>query len=60
MTALSMWIATDHAPHSFDEKQVEYMYAPFGIVGLQTAIGLSVKELVVPKILTVVQLIQKF
>ncbi len=52
-------IATDHAPHSFDEKQVEYLYAPFGIVGLETAIGLSIKELVVPGIISIVQLIQK-
>ena len=38
-------IATDHAPHSFDEKEVEYPAAPFGIVGLETAIGLAVTEL---------------
>jgi dihydroorotase len=53
-------IATDHAPHSFDEKQVELMYAPFGIVGLETAIGLAIKELVETKILTLYQLIEKF
>lgn len=53
-------IATDHAPHSFDEKQVEFVYAPFGIVGLETAVGLSVTELVEKKILTIVQLIEKF
>ena len=33
-------IATDHAPHSFDEKEVEFQVAPFGIIGLETAIGL--------------------
>jgi dihydroorotase len=53
-------IATDHAPHSFDEKEVEYLYAPFGIVGLETAIGLSVSELVKPGILTLAQMIEKF
>jgi dihydroorotase len=53
-------IATDHAPHSFDEKQVEYLYAPFGIVGLETAIGLSLTELVRPGILTLSQMIEKF
>jgi len=52
-------IATDHAPHSFDEKQVEFAYAPFGIVGLETALGLCCTELVEKKILTLVQLIEK-
>ncbi len=53
-------IATDHAPHSFDEKEVEYLAAPFGIVGLETAIGLAFTELVETKILTISQLIEKF
>jgi dihydroorotase len=53
-------IATDHAPHSYDEKQVEYQHAPFGIVGLETAIGLAVTELVVKKTISVHQLIEKF
>jgi dihydroorotase len=52
-------IATDHAPHSFDEKQVEFAAAPFGIVGLETALGLSLTELVHKDILSLVQLIQK-
>lgn len=34
-------IATDHAPHHADEKALEYDQAPFGIVGLETAIGLA-------------------
>ena len=34
-------IATDHAPHHYDEKQVEFDRAPFGIVGLETAVSLS-------------------
>jgi dihydroorotase len=34
-------IATDHAPHGMDEKSVEFDYAPFGIVGLETALGLT-------------------
>ncbi|MBI5215251.1 MAG: dihydroorotase [Ignavibacteriae bacterium] len=53
-------IATDHAPHSYDEKQVEFLYAPFGIVGLETAIGLAFTELVHTGILSVEQLIEKF
>lgn len=53
-------IATDHAPHSFDEKQVEYQYAPFGIVGLETAIGLAITELFEKNVLALYQLIEKF
>ncbi len=53
-------IATDHAPHSFDEKQVEYQVAPFGIVGLETAIGLSVTQLVQKRLLSLYQLVEKF
>jgi dihydroorotase len=53
-------IATDHAPHSFDEKQVEYLYAPFGIVGLETALGLAIRELLIPRILPLAELIKKF
>lgn len=34
-------IATDHAPHALDEKAAEFDSAPFGIVGLETALGLS-------------------
>ncbi len=51
-------IATDHAPHSEDEKNVEFDIAPFGIVGLETALPLSLK-LVEDKILTISQLIEK-
>lgn len=34
-------IATDHAPHHQDEKELEFDQAPFGIVGLETAVGLA-------------------
>jgi dihydroorotase len=53
-------IATDHAPHSLDEKEVDYLQAPFGIVGLETAVGLCVTELVSTGVLTLRQLIEKF
>jgi dihydroorotase len=53
-------IATDHAPHSLDEKEVDFIQAPFGIVGLETALGLAITELVEPKILTLAQVIEKF
>ncbi len=52
-------IATDHAPHTQEEKDVEYNYAPFGMVGLETAVGLAFKELVIPGILSVEELVQK-
>ena len=53
-------IATDHAPHSLDEKDVDYLQAPFGIVGLETAIGLAMTELVEPKVISLSQMIEKF
>ncbi len=39
-------IATDHAPHTFTDKDVEFHLAPFGIVGLETALGLVLTGLV--------------
>jgi dihydroorotase len=51
-------IATDHAPHSEDEKMVEFDQAPFGIVGLETALPLSLK-LVEDGVLTLNQMIAK-
>jgi dihydroorotase len=39
-------IATDHAPHHYDEKKVEFDRAPFGIIGLETAVPLSLDRLV--------------
>jgi len=41
-------IATDHAPHHYDEKHVEFDRAPFGIVGLETAVPLCLDALVHP------------
>lgn len=51
-------IATDHAPHSRDEKNVEFDLAPFGIVGLETALSLSL-ELVEKGVLTLNEMIRK-
>jgi dihydroorotase len=39
-------IATDHAPHPYDAKEAEFDYAPFGVVGLETALGIAMVELV--------------
>lgn len=52
-------IATDHAPHADSEKDVEFDSAPFGIIGLETALGLGVTELVGKNILSLNQLIEK-
>ncbi len=50
-------IATDHAPHAAHEKQREFEYAPFGIVGLETALGLSLL-LVEEGVLTLEQMLR--
>lgn len=39
-------IATDHAPHHYDEKKVEFDLAPFGIVGLETCVSICLDRLV--------------
>jgi dihydroorotase len=44
-------IATDHAPHTDSEKDVEFESAPFGIIGLETALSLAVMELVEKNVL---------
>ena len=41
-------LATDHAPHAGAEKMQEFERCPFGILGLETAIGLSLEQLVHP------------
>ncbi|MDO4558689.1 MAG: dihydroorotase [Planctomycetia bacterium] len=44
-------IATDHAPHAIEKKQREIDLAPFGIVGLETALGLVITKLIRPGLL---------
>jgi dihydroorotase len=39
-------IATDHAPHHYDEKEQAFEDAPFGLVGLETALGLAISRLI--------------
>ncbi len=51
-------IATDHAPHAAQEKDLEYDQAAFGMVGLETALGLGLK-LVDDKVLTLPMLIRR-
>ncbi|MFO7819136.1 MAG: dihydroorotase [Halanaerobacter sp.] len=52
-------IATDHAPHAPEEKDVEYDYAPFGISGFETAVGLIVTELIATGVLSWQELVEK-
>ncbi len=52
-------IATDHAPHSKEEKEKPLSEAPSGITGLETALGLGVTELVGNGYLTMMQLLEK-
>jgi dihydroorotase len=52
-------IATDHAPHAIHEKDVEYAYAPFGIVGLETAVGLTYSTFVSNNLFSMDEMIKK-
>lgn len=52
-------IATDHAPHTLQEKEQEFDYAPNGIIGLETAFGLTVTMLVEGEVLSLSQAIAR-
>ena len=52
-------IATDHAPHSKEEKERPFTEAPSGIIGLETALGLGITKLVRKGHVTVMQLMEK-
>ena len=52
-------IATDHAPHHYETKERDFADAPFGVVGLETALGLGLTELVGAGVLTLPELISK-
>ncbi|MGD8414451.1 MAG: dihydroorotase [Candidatus Latescibacterota bacterium] len=52
-------ICTDHAPHALFEKEVEFIAAPNGIIGLETAWGLIGRELIQPGLISVESAVQK-
>ena len=52
-------IATDHAPHTYEEKNVEFAKAPSGIVGLETALSLGITNLVKTGYLSIMTLLEK-
>lgn len=51
-------IASDHAPHHADEKALEYDQAPFGIIGLETSVGLAMDRLVSTGVISLERLIE--
>jgi dihydroorotase len=51
-------IATDHAPHHYDEKMLEYDRAPFGVVGLETALGVVIKRLHVEESIPISRIVE--
>jgi len=52
-------LASDHAPHCGFEKEVEFDDAPFGILGLETQVGVFVTELVETGVITLPEFVRK-
>jgi len=52
-------LVTDHAPHSREEKELEFLYAPFGIIGLEIALPLYIKALIDDNVLSWMDLVAK-
>jgi dihydroorotase len=53
-------IATDHAPHNSNEKMLEFDRAPFGIIGLETAVGLALTRLYHTRVIDLRRLVELF
>ena len=52
-------IVTDHAPHTREDKEAGFDDAPFGMIGLETSVGLTLTELVHKKVLTLAQMAER-
>jgi dihydroorotase len=52
-------VATDHAPHAFDEKEVPFEEAPFGVTGLETAFAACHTHLVRPGLMSLELLVRR-
>ncbi len=52
-------LVSDHAPHGIQEKELEFVYAPFGIIGLETAMPLFIKALIEPGVIDWPALIER-
>ena len=53
-------IASDHAPHHKDEKDLDFSLAPFGIIGLETNMSLCLDRLVRPGLISLSRLVELF
>jgi len=53
-------IATDHAPHAGSDKMQEFERCPFGVIGLETALGLALEHLYAPGLVTLPRLVELF
>jgi dihydroorotase len=52
-------IASDHAPHTISDKEIEFDRAEFGVIGLETELAISITELVLPGLLSWSELVKK-
>jgi dihydroorotase len=52
-------IVTDHAPHTKEDKEVGFDGAPFGLIGLETSLGLTITELVKPGIIDLSKMVDR-
>ena len=52
-------ISTDHAPHTQEEKEADFDHAPYGMIGLETAVGLTITELVAPGVISWPQMAER-
>ena len=52
-------IASDHAPHTINEKEIEFERSEFGVIGLETLLAVSISELAAPGILSFSELVKR-
>jgi dihydroorotase len=52
-------LVSDHAPHSHSEKELEFAEAPFGVIGLESALAVNIRELVEPGLLSWSKLVER-
>lgn len=52
-------IVTDHAPHTKEDKEVDFEQAPFGIIGLETSVALTISELVKPGVISWNEMVER-